>query len=159
MEIERKWLTAGWPQGHSPVCEIRMRQGYIALHPTVRIRSEQTGEETRYILCFKGEGGLAREEIETPVSAALFTRLEAFIAKPLIEKIQRRYALSGGLVLEANRVDAGLPGEFWYAEVEFDTVEQARAWRPAPSLAGYLAREVTGQAGQSMGAYWQATRL
>ena len=55
-------------------------------------------------------------------------------------------------------MDAGQPGEFWYAEVEFDTEAQALAWQPPQALAAYLANEVTGQPGQSMGAYWEATR-
>ena len=159
MEIERKWLVAGWPPGLAETARYTMRQGYITVRPTVRIRSEQpAGQEPAYVLCFKSAGGLARQEIETGVDEETFRQLEAFIGKPLIEKEQRRYALPGGLVLEANRVDAGQPGEFWYAEVEFDTEAQALAWQPPQGLAAYLAKEVTGQPGQSMGAYWEATR-
>ena len=40
MEIERKWLTDGWPQGLEEQRRILMRQGYITPRPTVRIRSE-----------------------------------------------------------------------------------------------------------------------
>ena len=40
MEIERKWLVKDWPKGLEPVRTLRMRQGYIALRPTVRIREE-----------------------------------------------------------------------------------------------------------------------
>ena len=49
--------------------------------------------------------------------------------------------------------------EFWYAEVEYPTVEAARSWQPAAvGLADYLSDEVTDQPGQSMGAYWEQTR-
>ena len=58
-----------------------------------------------------------------------------------------------------NLVDEGQPGCFWYAEVEFETEAQARAWKPEGTLAAYLSDEVTGQPGQSMGAYWAVTRL
>ena len=51
--------------------------------------------------------------------------MEDFIEKPLIEKEQRQYLLPNGLILEVNRVDAGLPSEFYYAEIEFETEEQA----------------------------------
>ena len=54
-------------------------------------------------------------------------------------------------------MDAGQPGEFFYAEVEFPTLEAARSWQPGP-WADYLSREVTGEPGQNMAAYWQATR-
>lgn len=160
MEIERKWLTDGWPQGLEEQRRILMRQGYITTRPTVRIRSEASGDVTEYVLCFKGAAGpdgLAREEIETNIDLELFAKLEAFIGRPLIEKEQRRYDLPGGLTLEVNQVDRGQPGEFFYAEVEFPTREAALAWQPG-ELGEYLSDEVTGKPGQSMAAYWTETR-
>ena len=160
MEIERKWLTDGWPQGLEEQRRILMRQGYITTRPTVRIRSEASGDVTEYVLCFKGAAGpdgVAREEIETNIAPELFAKLEAFIGRPLIEKEQRRYALPGGLTLEVNQVDRGRPGEFFYAEVEFPTREAALAWQPG-ELGEYLSDEVTGKPGQSMAAYWTETR-
>ncbi len=160
MEIERKWLVAGWPEGAVPSHTYRMDQGYIALSPTVRIRREAEGCVVRHVLCFKGKAdaaGLAREEIETEIAPDLFSRLEGLIGLPLIRKEQRRYPLEGGLVMEVNQVDQGEPGSFFYAEVEFPTREAALAWEPG-KWAGYLSREVTGQPGQSMAAYWLATR-
>lgn len=160
MEIERKWLTDGWPQGLEEQRRILMRQGYITTRPTVRIRSEASGDVTEYVLCFKGAAGpdgLAREEIETNIDLELFAKLEAFGGRPLIEKEQRRYALPGGLTLEVNQVDRGQPGEFFYAEVEFPTKEAALAWQPG-ELGEYLSDEVTGKPGQSMAAYWTETR-
>ena len=55
MEIERKWLVEGWPQGLAPVKTFVMRQGYVTTRPTVRIRSEESEGKTDYILCFKGK--------------------------------------------------------------------------------------------------------
>ena len=160
MEIERKWLVDGWPQGLAEQKTIRMRQGYIALRPTVRIRSEACGGTVEHILCFKGKAGpdgLAREEIETAIDPALFARLEGLIGRPLVEKEQRRYPLAGGLVLEVNQVDSGRDTGFFYAEVEFSSIEAARAWQPG-ELAGYLGREVTAEPGRSMADYWRTTR-
>ena len=161
MEIERKWMVPGWPEGAVPTRVFQMDQGYIALRPTVRIRREAEGAAVRHVLCFKGRAdaaGLAREEIETDLSPELFARLEGLIGLPLIQKEQRRYPLAGGLTLEVNRVDGGQPGEFFYAEVEFPTREAALAWAPQSPWADYLSREVTGQPGQSMADYWLATR-
>ena len=132
MEIERKWMVNGWPEQPLPLKEeFAMRQGYISVRPTVRIREEAlTGGETKYILC-----------------------------KPLIPKLRRSYQLPDGMVLEVNHVDEGQPTEFWYAEVEYPTVEAARAWQPeAFGLGDYLNDDVTDQPGQSMGAYWEKTR-
>ena len=81
------------------------------------------------------------------------------IAKPLIPKLRRSYTLPDGSVLEVNHVDEGQPTEFWYAEVEYPTVESALAWQPEScGLGDYLKDEVTNQPGQSMGEYWVETR-
>lgn len=163
MEIERKWLVTGWPE-EGRFClteEFRMRQGYISVRPTVRIREEaRTNGPTDYILCFKSGGGLAREEIERPIDQELFEQLEhKIIARPLIVKLRRSYRLPDGRTLEVNHVDAGLPSEFWYAEVEYTTEQEARSWDPADvGLSDYLCNDVTDQPGQSMGAYWEQTR-
>ena len=154
MEIERKWMVNGWPEGENfPALplkeEFAMRQGYISVRPTVRIREEALkGGETTYILCFKSGSGLAREEIERSIDKKLFDELETkIIGKPLIGKIRRSYALPDGLVLEVNHVD------------EYPTVDAARSWKPeAFGLADYLNDDVTDQPGQSMGAYWEQTR-
>lgn len=160
MEIERKWMVTGWPEGLACTEEYRMDQGYISVRPTVRIRREAlTGGPTRHVLCFKGEGTFSREEIETDIAPDLFDRLEHLIGKPLIVKVRRGYALPGGLTLEVNQVDAGQPGAFFYAEIEYPTEAQALAWQPdTPVLREYLADEVTGKPGASMGEYWLRTR-
>ena len=132
MEIERKWMVNGWPEGENlPALplkeEFAMRQGYISVRP---------------------------------IDKKLFDELETkIIGKPLIGKIRRSYALPDGLVLEVNYVDEGQPTAFWYAEVEYPTVDAARSWKPeAFGLADYLNDDVTDQPGQSMGAYWEQTR-
>ena len=85
MEIERKWMVNGWPEGLPLKEEFAMRQGYISVRPTVRIREEAlTGGKTHYVLCFKSGGGLAREEIERDIDPALFNDLETkIIGRPL----------------------------------------------------------------------------
>ena len=81
------------------------------------------------------------------------------IGKPMIEKIRRGYALPDGHTLEVNLVDRGLPSQFWYVEVEFGSIEEANAWNPASfGLGEYLNDDVTELPGQSMSAYWSATR-
>ena len=65
MEIERKWMVQGWPQGLPLLETYRMDQGYISVHPTVRIRREALqGGRTALVLCFKGapdKTGLMRQ--------------------------------------------------------------------------------------------------
>ena len=80
MEIERKWMVNGWPEGLPLKEEFVMRQGYISVRPTVRIREEAlTGGKTHYVLCFKSGGGLAREEIERDIDPALFNDLDQLL--------------------------------------------------------------------------------
>lgn len=154
-EIERKWLMDGWPAGLAETGRARMRQGYIATAPAVRIREIEEGGRRTFVLCFKSAGTLVRREIETDIGEETFRALEDFIGKPLVTKELRTYRLPGGETLEANRVDAGLPTEFYYAEVEFPTVEAARAFVP-PAGVG-LGQEQT-ETGFSMSAYWLHTR-
>lgn len=163
MEIERKWMVKGWPEGLPLEETYQMDQGYISVRPTVRIRREALeGGKTDLVLCFKGAAGadgLSRKEIETKISEKLFSQLEDLIGKPLIQKERRTYRLPDGHHLEVNCVDQELPTAFWYAEVEYETEETARAWEPEScGLKDYLAEECTGKPGSSMGEYWQETR-
>lgn len=153
MEIERRWKIAGFPENLPLLRQAHMRQGYIATAPVVRIRTDGA----RSVLCFKGKGTLAREEIETDIDAETFRRLEAFIGKPLVSKDYRVYALPDGRRLEVSLVDEDLPTRFFYAEVEFDTVEQAQAYVPPADIG--LQEEMTEDRGFSMSAYWKRTRL
>lgn len=165
MEIERKWMVSSFPEDSGvrlPVLFRQfMRQGYVCVHPTVRIREERMiGGNTDYVLCFKSEGGLARKEIELSIPKDKFLELEDLIALPLIPKLRVTYQLPDGLRLEVNHVDEGQPTEFWYAEIEYESEDQALSWDPAAvGLGDYLSDDVTGQPGQSMGAYWLQTRL
>ena len=161
MEIERKWMVGGWPDADLPLlCEQSMRQGYLTVRPTVRIREEaMKGGDTAYVLCLKKGSGIARQEIETNIDRDTFEGIEKMIGLPLIPKVRRTYLLPDGKKLEVNHVDEGQPTEFWYAEIEYDTVAEARAWDPAScGLKAYLSDDVTDEPGQTMGAYWIATR-
>lgn len=158
MEIERRWLVSDWPR-LTPSSVLEMEQGYFAVRPAIRIRREAVvGGPTAYVLCFKGKGGLVREEIELDLTPDHYTRLKAMLGKPMIQKEQRRYALPGGLILEVNSVDPDLDTGFFYAEVEFPDEAGALAWTPPGELTAYLSHEVTGQPGESMASYWERTR-
>ena len=160
MEIERKWIIKGLPDADLKlVKEQYMRQGYISVEPTVRIRLEQEkGKDAQYIICFKSKGKLARKEIEFPIEEEHFRQLEDLIGQPLIEKTRYTYELGGGLELEVNSVEPDRDTGYWYAEVEFPDIETAKAWEPPAYIAEYLCDEVTKKSGYSMGAYWTATR-
>ena len=155
MEIERKFLIDGFPSDLPLLKEAEVEQGYLATAPVVRIRRETVGGAPSHVLCFKGKGTLARQEVELPPTAETFRQLEDLLPAPMIRKTYKVYALPDGRRLEVSLVDADTPRAFFYAEVEFDTLEQARAFVP-PACLG---RDVTEEPGWSMGAYWEKTRM
>lgn len=149
-EIERKWLMDAFPPGEAESASV-MEQGYLSFGPpaTVRIRSDEWAGETGYTLTIKGGGTLSRAEVEVPLDRGQYEALRPLLAAPAVHKEQRRYALPGGQVLEANLVDEGEPTAFYYAEVEFESEEEAATFVPP----AYLAREVTQEPGHTMAAY------
>lgn len=167
LEIERKWMVNDFPMQNLPLLKTQfMRQGYLTVSPTVRIREEdlldENGKhlENHYVICFKSKGLLTRKEIEIETDQEKFNELEDMIGLPLINKIRKTYLLPGGYHLEVNHVDEGLSTEFWYAEIEFPDENAARTYQPSQDgLEQYLNDDVTEQPGQSMGAYWEKTRL
>ena len=166
IEIERRWLMDGFPEalpeglpaGVDFICEIQKAQGYISTAPVVRIRSEHTAAhgaipaKEEYILCIKGKGRLARKEIETPLSAETFSQMRDFIGVPLVRKQTRLYRLADGHIMECSLVDEGEDTAFYYAEVEFPSLDEATLFA-APAWFG---EEKTMDGSFSMSAYWRA---
>lgn len=169
LEIERKWLVKdNVPIKLELLYSEVMRQGYISTDPTVRIRQENTIKSNTkdkeikdsYILCFKSHGTLSRKEIEFEIDKDKFDSLKDLIGSPLIDKTRDTYLLSDGNKLEVNHVDKGLQSEFWYAEIEFKSEEEAKAFDPNKvGLGKYLSNEVTFNHNESMAAYWRRTRV
>lgn len=149
MEIERKFLMKGFPEGLPLVRSAAVEQGYLSVAPAVRIRrtADECGE--RFELTVKSTGTLVREEIELPLTGEQYTRLCALLPRPPVRKDYRVYAMDGYL-LECSLVDSGTPDAFYYAEVEFDSEQAARAFVP-PALLG---RDVTEEPGFTMADYW-----
>lgn len=83
LEIERKYKLDRFPENLPELTRAAVEQGYLCTRPTVRIRSKCTAEGTTYELCFKGEGKLAREEIEMPLTAEQFGQLRSLVRGPL----------------------------------------------------------------------------
>ena len=154
MEIERKWHMLLPPE--LPVLRhTRMSQSYLTLMPEVRIRKYEDlrdGAPDRYDLTIKSEGTLAREEIIKELTVEEYGILQSMTGgKPPIIKEHRTYAYEG-YTLEYSVVDGGA---FTYAEVEFPSVEEARAFVPPE----WFGEETTEQRGVRMRDYWRATRL
>lgn len=90
MEIERKWMVNGWPEGEGfPALplkeEFAMRQGYISVHPTVRIRKKHSRAAEPTISPASSPAAGWRGRRSNAPSIKPFEDLETkIIAKPLI---------------------------------------------------------------------------
>ena len=147
MEIERQFLIEALPS--LPAQYDTIRQGYVALLPEIRIR--QIGDDN-FTLTVKRGAGLVREEWETAITRHEFDSLaERLIpGTHMIEKRRYRLPLACGLIAEVHMHEGHLAG-FSYAEVEFDTVEDAAMFEPP----AWFGREVTEDARFSYGALSQ----
>lgn len=150
-EIERKFLIDGFPEQLPLLEDATVWQGYIATEPVVRIRKKQTAGKCSYRLCFKSSGTLVRTEVELDISEEKFAALCELLDAPLIRKDYRVYRLPDGRHLECSLVDRDMPCAFYYAEVEFDTVEAANHFIP-PS---FLGEEKTEDPAFTMSRYWE----
>lgn len=158
MEIERKFLLLGLPDIQEEK-HVRIEQGYLSINPEVRIRSYEViaGKDkghVDYLLTIKGDGDLSREEVETYIDKDSFDRIAKLIGNPLIEKDYRKYRL-GDHILQCSVVDPGTKDEFIYAEIEFPTEEEAKAYE----LPLNGAVDVTYDKSYKMKNYWTRTRV
>ena len=170
MEIERKWLfdMSKVPTELSETIT-NYKQAYISIEPEVRIRVkniEGNPDNPRYdvvacesdthMLCIKGNGKLARFEIQKDLSKQEFEELaeigritpEMFIDKHYYTIPVDKYILTVGMV------DKGKSYQFAYGEIEFESEEEALNFE-APEWFGL---EVTNDDSYKMKNYWKRTR-
>lgn len=169
MEIERKWLLNSLPKNLT-FWDYRatIEQAYLTIEKfsdvitkEVRVRKKTTTDgETNYKLAYKIGSGLVREEIETPITEDFWKECIKHII-PIRKKYYTedcKYPhykdddLTQTFTIEYSEVDGG---EFYYAEVEFDSIEDANHFNfPYPSL---VIREATDDDSVRMANYWIKT--
>ena len=133
MEIERKFLVRGIPEGLDRYPVRHLEQAYLSTDPVIRVR--RSGDE-RVLTC-KGRGMLSREELELPLSEEAYGRLLAKAEGTTIVKDRWRIPWRGVTI----ELDVFAPPfePLMLAEVEFPTEEDALAFQ-GPDWFG---REVT----------------
>lgn len=149
MEIERKWILQRVPTEFRLVRNSQVEQFYVSISPEVRLRHNPASKEP-FRITVKGEGTLTREEIEAEISEDFYNQLKDFVGKSPIKK---NYSVfnCGGYPLTVSVVD---DGAFIYAEIEFESEEQARDYQfPIDD-----AIEVTDDSNYKMKNYWLRTR-
>ena len=157
MEIERRFIVAAFPEDLEVLRRAEVKQGYISTgEPEARIRWTKDEHKTTYKLGFKTDGTLAREEVEFDISEENYTNLKRLLKGEMITQDYRVYALPGNKRLEVCKVDEGMPTEYMYAEVEFESIEEAKAFDY--TCIPYFIKEVTEDRSYNMKRYWDQTR-
>jgi CYTH domain-containing protein len=136
-EIERKFLVRRLPDGLTSYPSNEISQGYLVSRASgLQVRLRKSGPH--YCLTFKRGRGRVREEREIELSAAQFDKLwPATEGKRLVKT---RYEIPlGQRVVEIDVYHERHEG-LVVAEVEFDTEESAKNFRPPD----WLGDDVTG---------------
>jgi CYTH domain-containing protein len=136
-EIERKFLVRQLPGGLTNYPSNEISQGYLVSRASgLQVRLRKSG--SHYCLTFKRGRGRVREEREIELSAAQFDKLwPATEGKRLVKT---RYEIPlGQRVVEIDVYHERHEG-LVVAEVEFDTEESAKNFRPPD----WLGDDVTG---------------
>lgn len=141
-EIERKFLVVEVPDAVELGPGDELQQGYLAIDGPIEVRVRRRDESAW--LTIKAGSGLARTEVELPVSSSDADALWDHTAGRRIEKVRHRVEVGPGLVAEIDRYRGSLAG-LCTAEVEFDDVASADSFDPP----GWFDRELTGERGWS----------
>ncbi|WP_054740661.1 CYTH domain-containing protein [Cellulosilyticum ruminicola] len=156
MEIERRFLVSGFPE-EGCIRRAKVAQGYLCTdNIEARIRKTVNRDCTTYKLCFKSDGTLSRKEVEFEISEVHYEELLDLLQEKMIEKDYRVYQL-GDRRLKVCEVDPGTKGHYYYAEIEFNSEEEALVYDciQIPNLL----EEVTYDKSYNMKNYWHITRI
>lgn len=124
MEIERKFLVNTLPQNLDRYECSQIEQGYLCTEPVVRIRRSNE----KYMLTYKGEGLLMREEYNLPLTKEGYEHLRPKVDGILITK--KRYKIPYQKYVIELDIFEGELAPLLLAEVEFDSREEAEDFRP-----------------------------
>lgn len=120
MEIERKYLVKALPENLEQYEQKHIAQGYMCTNPVLRIRRSND----TYFLTYKGQGLMAREEHEFPISAEAFEHMLPKIDGILIDKIRYMIPLDETHTAELD-IFQGVLAPLRLVEVEFASIEEA----------------------------------
>ncbi|MCI5620326.1 MAG: CYTH domain-containing protein [Lachnospiraceae bacterium] len=134
MEIERKYLITQLPfDPEEYSCKI-IQQGYLCTNPVVRVRRSND----RYILTYKGEGLMVREEYNLPLTRESYEHLLQKADGNIISKKRYLIPYNDTLTIELDIFEGDL-APLMLAEVEFETEDDANSFTPPE----WFGRDVT----------------
>lgn len=138
MEIERKFLVELIPENYQEYPVHFLEQAYLCRQPVVRVRKEAQDGNAEYILTYKSEGLMVREEYNMPLNKESYEHLKAKADGRVITKKRYQIPSENGLIIELDVFEGELAG-LLLAEVEFPDEETAQKWQPPE----WFGREVT----------------
>ena len=138
MEIEKKFLLKKLPEQWQRYEKKELEQGYLCVHPTVRIRKS----DEEYILTYKGKQGTedihldaqVNQEVELPLTREAYLHMREKVDGHLVRKTRYLVPLPDGHTGELDMFHGRLEGLF-FIEVEFTDQEDAENFQP-PSWFG-----------------------
>ena len=131
MEIEKKFQIKRLPEHLEQYPKKEIEQGYLCIHPVVRIR--KSNEE--YILTYKARAQAAvkdmhiNREVEVSLTKEGYLHLREKIDHNLIEKTRYLIRLEDGHMAELDRFHGKLEG-LCFVEVEFASEQDADSFTP-----------------------------
>lgn len=136
MEIERKFLVSkeALPDNLEQYKKNELEQAYIITEPVLRIRKKNND----YILTYKGQGLMKREEIEVSIPKDAYEKLLSKTEGNIITKTRYVIPEENQLTIELDIFHGDFEG-LYIAEVEFPDEESAQAYLPPL----WLGKEVT----------------
>lgn len=123
MEIERKYLVKALPDNLESYEQKHIAQGYLCTNPVLRIR--RSNDE--YFLTYKGQGLMAREEHEFPITEDVFEHLLRKVDGSLLSKIRYLIPLDEKHTAELD-IFQGAHAPLRLVEVEFESIEDAESF-------------------------------
>ena len=125
MEIERKFLIQKLPDNIQQFPSHRIEQGYLCTNPVVRIRRE----DDSYILTYKSQGMMSREEYNLPLTKEAYQHLCQKTDGVFIQKTRYIIPDKENLKIELDIFHGSHQGLI-LAEVEFPDEQTALAYQP-----------------------------
>ena len=125
MEIERKYLINKLPDNINEYPFHIIEQAYLCTNPVVRVRRQ----DEEYILTYKGDGLLAREEYNLALNKEAYEHLLTKADGNVISKKRYLIPLNDHLTIELDQFYKPM-NDLLLAEVEFPSLEEANTFVP-----------------------------
>lgn len=140
MEIERKFIIQKdqLPAHLDKYPHNELEQAYIITEPVLRIRKKNS----HYILTYKGQGLMKREEVEFSLSQEAYEKLLTKTEGNIITKTRYQIPEQCGLTIELD-IFSGLFAGLYLAEIEFPNEETALSYQPPAWFGKDVTNEIT----------------